>query len=175
MDVGGAPHDAAGYGPNTRTIMQIPGGNERSRRDGDSGRHARQPRGRFCQTATKRGVFEVTQEPIIIRQAEYNSAYQQHASPRPLAEQFLQDRGHGETSSHRPERGDSAAHHAAAGMNHARTRWGRVRQPVRPDERDGSDSRTPPRSPRPRAHPLRPWQARPPTSSRARSMGTPSG
>ena len=31
--------------------------------------------GVFAKTATKRGVFEVTQDPIIMPQAAYNSAY----------------------------------------------------------------------------------------------------
>ena len=45
--------------------------------DPDAGRHAREPRSRVRQehSSNKRGVFEVSQEPIIIPQPEFNSAY----------------------------------------------------------------------------------------------------
>jgi FtsP/CotA-like multicopper oxidase with cupredoxin domain len=73
-DVGGAPTTQPGYGPNTRTIMQI--------------RVAASVTGTpttdvtlanlnavFAKTATKRGVFEASQDPILVPQAAYNSAY----------------------------------------------------------------------------------------------------
>ncbi len=73
MDSGGAPNTQPGYGPNTRTIMQIrvtgmtnPNPITLAALDGV-----------FAKTPTKRGVFEVSQDPIIIPQAAYNSAYNQ--------------------------------------------------------------------------------------------------
>jgi len=70
-DVGGAPSTQAGYGPNTRTIMQI--------RVRDI---APEPaydlavlQTVFAKSATKSGVFEASQDDIIIPQARYNSAY----------------------------------------------------------------------------------------------------
>ena len=91
IDVGGAPGTLPGYGPNTRTIMQIrvaaaatpppPAGTgidtsqvtfpnlQAVFAKGDTS---------GCATNTtpcKRGVFEVSQDPILIPQAAYNSAY----------------------------------------------------------------------------------------------------
>ena len=43
----------------------------------------------FAKTATKRGVFEVSQEPIIIPQAAYNSAYN-NTFPSSAAGQYIQ-------------------------------------------------------------------------------------
>ncbi len=88
MDAGGAPTTQPGYGPNTRTIMQIrvvAGPN---------------PAPDFSltnlnavfakNTATgKRGVFEVSQDPIIIPQAAYNSAYN-NTFPSTSAGQYIQ-------------------------------------------------------------------------------------
>ena len=51
MDGGGAPNTQPGYGPNTRTIMQIQVGSDR--RDADHGRHAREPPGRVRQERRK--------------------------------------------------------------------------------------------------------------------------
>ena len=84
MDGGGAPNTQPGYGPNTRTIMQI--------------RVAGTPAPKynlaalnsvFAKTATKRGVFEVSQDPIIIPQAAYNSAYNS-SFPTSAASQYFQ-------------------------------------------------------------------------------------
>ena len=70
---GGAPAIQPGYGPNTRTVMQI-----------KVGTTVTQPTPQvtlanlqsvFARTATKRGVFEVSQPPVIIPQTAYNSAY----------------------------------------------------------------------------------------------------
>ena len=72
MDIGGAPSTKAGYGPNTRTIMQI------------KVAPASQPiaaynltalKAAFAKTATKKGVFETSQDPILVPMAGYNSAY----------------------------------------------------------------------------------------------------
>lgn len=70
-DTGGTPTTQPGYGPNIRTIMQI--------------RVAAAPvapaydvatlNSVFTKTATKRGVFEVSQEEIIVPNSKYNSAY----------------------------------------------------------------------------------------------------
>lgn len=70
MDGGGAPNTQPGYGPNTRTIMQI---------QVASGTGTPYDlvalKAVFAKTGSKRGVFEVSQDPIIIPQAAYNSAY----------------------------------------------------------------------------------------------------
>ncbi|MBC2723093.1 hypothetical protein [Desulfosporosinus sp.] len=68
---GGAPSTQPGYGPNIRTIMQI-------RVVASSPAPAfdiAALEAVFTKTDTKRGVFEVTHDPIIIPQAAYNSAY----------------------------------------------------------------------------------------------------
>jgi len=70
MDSGGAPNTQPGYGPNTRTIMQIQvAGGTGVPYDLNALKTV------FAKTATKRGVFEVSQDPIIIPQAAYSSAY----------------------------------------------------------------------------------------------------
>ncbi len=71
MDTGGAPSTQPGYGPNTRTLVQI--------------RVAAKPaapaydlavlKSAFAATDTKPGVFAVSQDRIIMPQAAYNSAY----------------------------------------------------------------------------------------------------
>jgi FtsP/CotA-like multicopper oxidase with cupredoxin domain/uncharacterized protein YutD len=71
IDTGGAPTTQPGYGPNTRTIMQIkvlasapaPAYNLNALEQV------------FAKKAGKNGVFEVTQPKIIVPQAAYNSAY----------------------------------------------------------------------------------------------------
>jgi FtsP/CotA-like multicopper oxidase with cupredoxin domain len=86
MDAGGAPTTLPGYGPNTRTIMQI-----RVKASGTPTPDVTLANleAVFAKTANKRGVFEVSQDPILIPQAEYNSAY--NASfPTSAAEQFIQ-------------------------------------------------------------------------------------
>jgi FtsP/CotA-like multicopper oxidase with cupredoxin domain len=72
-DIGGTPTTQPGYGPNTRTIMQIRVGTSVTTPFTVSlpaleAAFAMGP-------GTKRGVFEVSQEEIIIPQAAYNSAY----------------------------------------------------------------------------------------------------
>ncbi|MBI4768778.1 MAG: hypothetical protein HY787_30010 [Deltaproteobacteria bacterium] len=81
MDGGGAPNTQPGYGPNTRTIMQIQVGTGVTTPTTDVTlpnleyvfKKGVNPDG--TPNAAKRGVFEVSQDPIIIPQAEYNSAY----------------------------------------------------------------------------------------------------
>jgi FtsP/CotA-like multicopper oxidase with cupredoxin domain len=76
---GGAPSTLPGYGPNTRTIMQI---------QVDSSLPAGAPdytlanlHAVWKKAGTKRGVFEVSQDPIIIPQAAYGSAYDNTTFP----------------------------------------------------------------------------------------------
>jgi FtsP/CotA-like multicopper oxidase with cupredoxin domain len=73
MDVGGAPTTQPGYGPNTRTIMQIRVGTSVTTPTPDV--TLANLNAVFAKTASKRGVFEVSQDPIIVPQAAYNSAY----------------------------------------------------------------------------------------------------
>ncbi len=69
-DTGGTPDTQAGFGPNTRTIMQI-----RVNAGTGAPYDVAALEGVFAKTASKRGVFEVSQEPIIIPNTQYNSAY----------------------------------------------------------------------------------------------------
>ena len=88
MDAGGAPMTQPGYGPNTRTVMQI-----RVRTTVTTPTTPNVTLANleavFAKTATKRGVFEVTQEPIIIPQAAFNSAYN-NTFPSSAAGQYIQ-------------------------------------------------------------------------------------
>jgi FtsP/CotA-like multicopper oxidase with cupredoxin domain len=70
-DSGGAPSTMPGYGPNTRTIMQIRVASSTPAQSYnlDALKTA------FAKSSMKRGVFEVSQEPIIVPQEAYNSAY----------------------------------------------------------------------------------------------------
>jgi FtsP/CotA-like multicopper oxidase with cupredoxin domain len=70
LDSGGAPNTQPGYGPNTRTIMQIQVAAGTATPYNLTNLNAV-----FAKTATKRGVFEVSQDTTIIPQAAYNSAY----------------------------------------------------------------------------------------------------
>ena len=75
MDSGGAPNTQPGYGPNTRTIMQIQVGTTVTTPTPQVTLANLQAV--FAKAAGKRGVFEVSQDPIIIPQAAYNTAYNQ--------------------------------------------------------------------------------------------------
>ncbi|RJR32439.1 MAG: hypothetical protein C4576_30110 [Desulfobacteraceae bacterium] len=86
MDGGGAPNTQPGYGPNTRTIMQIRVGTGPNPTPDVTLSNLNAV---FAKTATKRGVFEVSQDPIIIPQAEYNSAYN-NTFPATAAKQYIQ-------------------------------------------------------------------------------------
>ncbi|MBI5342483.1 MAG: hypothetical protein HZB63_04075 [Deltaproteobacteria bacterium] len=68
--VGGAPTTLPGYGPNTRTVMQI-----RVKSGTPAPYDVASLNAAFAKSATKRGVFEVSQDPIIMPQAFYNTAY----------------------------------------------------------------------------------------------------
>ncbi len=81
---GGTPSTQAGYGPNIRTVMQI-----RVRATPVAVPYDLAAlQAAFAKTATKRGVFEVSQEPIIIPQAGYNSAYNGTFPADPYVRQF---------------------------------------------------------------------------------------
>lgn len=70
-DTGGAPSTLAGYGPNTRTIMQF--------RVNDTAPAAAYDltalKAVFAKNAVKNGVFETSQDEIIVAQDAYNTAY----------------------------------------------------------------------------------------------------
>ena len=63
-----------GYGPNIRTIMQIKVANTAP----SATYNLATLNAVFAKTASKRGVFEVSQPPIIIPQTAYSSAYNQN-------------------------------------------------------------------------------------------------
>jgi FtsP/CotA-like multicopper oxidase with cupredoxin domain len=71
-DVGGVPAIQAGFGPNIRTVMQVRVGTTVSTPFSLdlAGLNAA-----FASTATKQGVFAKSQDPIIVPEARYNSAY----------------------------------------------------------------------------------------------------
>jgi FtsP/CotA-like multicopper oxidase with cupredoxin domain len=85
MGIGGAPNTLPGYGPNIRTIMQI-----QVSATTDPLTQVTLPnlQAVFAKAAGKRGVFEVSQDPIIIPQAAYNSAYNQ-SFPTAASTQFI--------------------------------------------------------------------------------------
>jgi FtsP/CotA-like multicopper oxidase with cupredoxin domain len=67
---GGTPPTQAGFGPNTRTIMQIRvAGTPAAAYPLNALKNA------FAKTASKNGVFEQSHPPIIVPEARYNSAY----------------------------------------------------------------------------------------------------
>ena len=86
MDTGGAPNTQPGYGPNTRTIMQIRVGTTVTTPTTDV--NLANLNTVFAKTALKRGVFEVSQHQIVIPQAAYNSAY--NATFPATASQYVQ-------------------------------------------------------------------------------------
>jgi FtsP/CotA-like multicopper oxidase with cupredoxin domain len=95
MDTGGAPTTQPGYGPNTRTIMQIrvkPAATTGTPDVTLANLEAVFKKGVNLDgtpNSAKRGVFEVSQDPILIPQANFNSAY--NASfPTSAAEQYIQ-------------------------------------------------------------------------------------
>ncbi|MDM7995876.1 MAG: hypothetical protein QUT30_09370 [Acidobacteriota bacterium] len=87
VDGGGAPNTLPGYGPNTRTIMQIRVGTTVTVPTPDV--TLANLEAVFAKTDSKRGVFEVSQDPIIIPQAEYNSAYNANF-PSDVPSQYFQ-------------------------------------------------------------------------------------
>ena len=73
----GAPTVMPGYGPNTRTIMQIKvsGSNGAATPDYVNPTTLAKLTAAFAHNTTGTGVFESGQHPIIVGQAAYNSAY----------------------------------------------------------------------------------------------------
>jgi FtsP/CotA-like multicopper oxidase with cupredoxin domain len=70
-DTGGAPSTAPGFGPNTRTVMQIKVADVAPAAPFDLAAL----QNAFAHQADGSGVFESSQHPIIVGQAPYNSAY----------------------------------------------------------------------------------------------------
>jgi FtsP/CotA-like multicopper oxidase with cupredoxin domain len=69
--IGGAPSTLAGFGPNTRTIMQF------EVRPGPSAAayNLAGLQAAFASTASTQGVFARSQDPVLVTQPGYNSAY----------------------------------------------------------------------------------------------------
>ena len=81
-DTGGAPSTLPGYGPNTRTVMQI-----KVSADDGACRAVRPGRARERVRAPGRavaGVFETGQNPIIVGQGAYNSRLRHHVPDQRL-------------------------------------------------------------------------------------------
>lgn len=70
-DTGGAPTPLAGYAPNTRTIMQIKVADTTPAPEFD----VDALNAAFASTGSTEGVFAESQDPVLVPQAEYNSAY----------------------------------------------------------------------------------------------------
>lgn len=70
-DTGGAPSTPVGYGPNTRTVMQIKVASAPPAAEFNLGGL----NAAFAHKADGSGVFESSQNPIIVGQSEYNTAY----------------------------------------------------------------------------------------------------
>ena len=86
-DTGGAPKTQPGYGPNTRTVMQIkvlPGP------IGTDYLNTTLPvlETIFANSTGKEGVFNASQDEIIVPQAEYNSAYNKNFPADPYVRIF---------------------------------------------------------------------------------------
>lgn len=88
MDTGGAPATQPGYGPNTRTIMQIRVNLPLTTTTPDV--TLANLNAVFAKTVAKRGVFEVSEDPIIIPQKVYQSAYNVTNFPSASASQYVQ-------------------------------------------------------------------------------------
>lgn len=83
---GGAPSTQPGYGPNTRTIMQIRVAASTPAPAFD----LTALEAVFAKTDLKRGVFEASQDPILIPQAAYNTAYNVTDLPADAARSYVQ-------------------------------------------------------------------------------------
>ncbi len=79
LNPNGAPSIVPGYGPNTRTIMQVKVADIAPAASFDQPSTANDALGAletaFAHNASGTGVFESSQHPIIVGQAAYNSAY----------------------------------------------------------------------------------------------------
>ncbi|MHB8780734.1 MAG: multicopper oxidase domain-containing protein [Candidatus Geothermincolia bacterium] len=83
-DTGGAPSVVAGYGPNTRTVMQIKVAAAPNAAPYD----VAALEAAWAKTATNPGVFASAQDPILIPGSEYNSAYNGNFAPDPYVRIF---------------------------------------------------------------------------------------
>lgn len=83
---GGAPTTQPGYGPNIRTIMQIRVAASTPAPAYD----ITALEAVFAKTDIKRGVFEMSHDPILIPQAAYNAAYNVTNLPADAASAFVQ-------------------------------------------------------------------------------------
>ena len=83
-DTGGAPPVVAGFGPNTRTVMQIKvaAAPNAAPYDVDALKAA------WAKTAASPGVFASSQDPIIVPSAAYNSAYNGNFAADPYVRIF---------------------------------------------------------------------------------------
>jgi len=88
--MGGAPTTPPGVGPNTRTIMQIRVVKPLTTPTTDVTLAKLQSVWAKSAATGKRGVFEVSQDPIIVPQAAYSSAYDNTAFPSTPAEEYIQ-------------------------------------------------------------------------------------
>ncbi len=73
LETGGTPTTQPGYGPNIRTVMQIRVGTTVT--TPTPAVTLANLNTVFAKTASKKGVFEASQDPIILPQSTYNSAY----------------------------------------------------------------------------------------------------
>ena len=87
---GGAPSTLPGYGPNTRTIMQIRVNKPLTTPTTDVTLANLQTVFAKNTTTGKKGVFEASQDPIIVPQAAYNSAYGVTNLPATASAQYVQ-------------------------------------------------------------------------------------
>ncbi|MGI6209727.1 MAG: multicopper oxidase domain-containing protein [Anaerolineae bacterium] len=83
-EIGGTPTTQPGYGPNTRTVMQVRVAATAAAAPYD----VVALESVWAKAADKPGVFESTQDPIIIPQAAYNTAYNA-AFPSDTASQYV--------------------------------------------------------------------------------------
>ena len=81
--VGGAPNTPAGFGPNTRTIMQVYVDPTLLATQGNSQAFSLTAlKNAFASTANKSGVYAATQPTTIVPEAGYNTAYNGLYTPR---------------------------------------------------------------------------------------------
>ncbi len=90
-DTGGAPTTLPGYGPNTRTVMQIKVTRTKGAPYDQAKLTALQNEFKHHLDANGKpaGVFESSQHPIIVGQAAYNSAYGTNFNPNGLKDGFV--------------------------------------------------------------------------------------
>ena len=146
MDGGGAPNTQPGYGPNTRTIMQIRVAKPVTTPTPDV--TLANLEAVFAKTASEAGRLRGIPGPDHHSSGGLQLRLQQHV-PDDCCGPVCPDRRYAEDlPAYRRERGSSACRHDAAGdEGDARRDGRRVRHPVRPDERDARTQ--PPELPQP--------------------------